>query len=175
MASATDRAAEFVINRLGGYGELLSKFENSILEHVASKEDTCNLDMEELLAGAQRIFISKFGILVRTVINSFVSSNTALIKKELAGVLPILEDLKANATFTAICTKDYAFNSSERNKRITIMVIDAIMSADNVKNGTIGTKLVAEWRKLHPEKSFGGRRKKTRKLRAKKTRRHQKK
>ena len=175
MASAIDRAAEFVINRLGGYGELLSKFENSILEHVASKEDTCNLDMKELLAEAQRIFISKFGMIVRTVINSFVSSNKALIQRELEGVLPILEGLKTSATFTAICKKDPSFNASERNKRITIMVIDAIMSADNVKNGTIGTKLVTEWRTLHPEKSFGGRRNRTRKTHNKKTRRHRKK
>jgi hypothetical protein len=86
MTTTTDRAAEFVINRLGGYGELLSKFENSILEHVKSKEDMCDLDMKDLLAGAQRIFISKFGMIVRTVINSFVVSNKALIERVRRGL-----------------------------------------------------------------------------------------
>jgi hypothetical protein len=172
--SASDKAANYIITGyFGGYEGVLKLVEQSLLKSIEETPDLCTVDSITFIKQIKANFLKdQCGFLVRAAVNTFLSSFPHVEQKEINGVLPDLEKLKQNETFKSICKNDPAFNSALRNERIKIMLIDVIMDAKSVKDGPIGKKLIEAWRKMHPEKSFGGLRKSRRRRNAKrKTRR----
>lgn len=164
-----DAAAGFIINGFGGYEGILAQIERSIVMSVDKVSDVCAMDSKDLIVEIRTNFLKQCGMFVRGLVNSFLRTYPSVIDKEISGVVPHIDNLKQNETFKSICRDSPVFNHNLKNNRIAIMIIDSIMMADNVKNGTIGVKLVAAWRKMHPEKSFGGRRTARRKFRKNRT------
>lgn len=156
-----EAAAGFIINGFGGYEGILAQIERSVVMSVDGVSDVCAMESNDLIVGIRTNFLKQCGFLVRGLVNSFLKTYPSVIDKEISGIIPHIDRLKENETFKAICRDSPTFNHSLKNSRVAIMVIDAMMMADNVKNGPIGVKFVAAWRKMHPEKSFGGRRRRT--------------
>lgn len=164
-----DAAAGFIIARFGGYEGLIGYLENAVKKSVSAHPNMCDVSSMDFLEETKTNFISQCGMFFRGLVNPFIKSYKSVIDKELAGIANELDKLKANATFKGICKEDPTFDPELKEKRITMMIIDSIMNADNVKTGTLGVNLVSAWRRLHPEKSFGGKR--TRRRRTNRTRR----
>jgi hypothetical protein len=152
-------AAEFIVARFGGYEGLIEYLEKAVTKTVSAHPTICDINSMELLEETKVNFIASCGLFFRGLVNPFIKNYKAIIDSELTGIAKEIDKLKNNATFIGICKEDPSFDKELREKRIMIMILDALMNADNVKSGTLGSKLVAAWRKAHPEKSFGGRRK----------------
>lgn len=159
--SASVQAANYIITGyFGGYDGILRLVEQSVLESVEETPNLCAVDSLEFVNKIKTNFLKKrCGFLVRAAVNAFLSQFPDKEKKEIAGILPDLENLKQNETFKSICKDDPAFNSALKNERIKIMFIDTILHAKSVKDGPIGKKIIEAWRTMYPDKSFGGLRK----------------
>lgn len=105
------------------------------------------------------------GFIKKTVVNKLftTASFKPLIDKELNGIKVQIDLLQANPIFRDL----YNTSAADRQERIVIMLIDAILKAKVIIENKVGQDLTAEWRKKHPKSSFGGSRRKTRKAKRK--------
>lgn len=107
------------------------------------------------------------GFIKKTVVNKLFTTKSfePLINKELNSIKVQIDLLQANPIFRDL----YNTSAADRQERIVIMLIDTILKAKVITEKKVGQDLTTEWRKKHPEPSFGGSRRKTRKAKRKRS------
>jgi len=96
---------------------------------------------------------------------SWLLTFKSFVDPELDAIKVQIDLLQDNQIFRDL----YNSSTADRQERLIIMLMDGIVKAKTLQNGKYGRELIKKWREKHPEPSFGGSRRKTRKAKRKRS------